>query len=427
MGGASFPPEHATLVSHHLNGRLGGPPDGGSRSITKSAFMKELQRYFSCVKSVSMTDALEVSKGKSVRQLDLEEVVELLEGPSLDAKSKLNRIRGRALRDGTIGWISLQGNQGTAFLKKDGKPFYCCISEVALEATSQAGVGEPLRMLEKDEALEVLEGPRPDDVVAASRVCVKANKDHATGWITLKDRDGSISAEKGENLYICVREIAVTDNRDIKQCKVLRKLKKGEVFRALEGPFQEEAAGVSRIRGQSISEEDSCGWITMRGNAGSTFCEETSKHYIMTKRVEICKRFAYKSGEVVRHLEIGEAVELTEGPISEKVDAVERLKARALADNQIGWVTMSRKSLQSWHPSYKCLAQTIMQDSQTMKGASTVRKIEVGEMVQVLDGPVKDAENNIMRIRARADSDGAEGWITIRGNKGTVFLKAASR
>jgi len=40
---------------------------------------------------------------------------------------------------------------------------------------------------------------------------------------------------------------------------------------------------------------------------------------------------------------------------------------------------------------------------------------------------VKDAENNIMRIRARADSDGAEGWITIRGNKGTAFLKAASR
>lgn len=52
-----------------------------------------------------------------------------------------------------------------------------------------------------------------------------------------------------------------------------------------------------------------------------------------------------------------------------------------------------------------------------------LRLLKVGEVVETLEGPVKESEAGLMRIRCRAVSDKVEGWATVAGNAGTVLLK----
>jgi len=120
-------------------------------------------------------------------------------------------------------------------------------------------------------------------------------------------------------------------------------------------------------------------------------------------------------------LKVGEAVTITDGPKDEKVAAVSRVKVRALMDGSIGWVTFRQEGLKPWGPFYTCKTSIVMQKSQLVSGAEEVRRIKEGEVVEVLDGPVEDADAGVMRIRARAEKNGDEGWITIR-DKDTEFL-----
>lgn len=59
----------------------------------------------------------------------------------------------------------------------------------------------------------------------------------------------------------------------------------------------------------------------------------------------------------------------------------------------------------------------------TVKDAKTVRKLEAGEFVEVLTVPTLEAAVGLLRARVLAEKDGATGFATIRGNKGTEVLK----
>jgi len=72
---------------------------------------------------------------------------------------------------------------------------------------------------------------------------------------------------------------------------------------------------------------------------------------------------------------------------------------------------------------YKCVKETILTDGMSVRDSTPVRRVEVTEVVEVLEGPVKDESFGMMRVKARMLKDGKEGWISIAGNRGTVFLK----
>merc|ERR1712107_242099 len=96
---------------------------------------------------------------------------------------------------------------------------------------------------------------------------------------------------------------------------------------------------------------------------------------------------------------------------------------RATHDGALGWVTFKSYNMRSWSPWYKCVSNPVIHDSISGKTAHVVRRIEVDEIVEVLDGPKEDTEMSVMRIKGRAQKDGAVGWITIKGNQGSVYLK----
>jgi len=71
---------------------------------------------------------------------------------------------------------------------------------------------------------------------------------------------------------------------------------------------------------------------------------------------------------------------------------------------------------------YKVAKTTAISDGKSAKESSTIRKLVEGEVIQTLEGPVKDDSMDLLRIRGKVLSDGAEGWVSVAGNLGTTFL-----
>jgi len=72
---------------------------------------------------------------------------------------------------------------------------------------------------------------------------------------------------------------------------------------------------------------------------------------------------------------------------------------------------------------YRVIQDTVITTEQSIKGSKTVRRLEVDEIVEALEGPVEEEDVKIKRIRASALRDSSEGWITVMGNNDTVFLE----
>lgn len=268
----------------------------------------------------------------------------------------------------------------------------------------------------------MLEGPRKDKLGQVLRAKGKACRDGATGFFTLKSRDGEFFAEQtAKKYFVCTAAIAMTDARDIKACKVLRKLEVGEVLRVSEGPVKDEDAGVERLH--CVTCKDGLdGWVTIKGNAGTVYAEESSKHYAVLRAVPLQKRFPSEGSDVIRVLAQDEAVEVLEAPREERLEASVRVKGRALSDGAEGWVTMRPKQLSAWTPVYRCSGSQALQDGPAAKSAQSIRKLDIGEIVEVLDGPTQDAESGAVRIRGRALKDGLVGWASVKSDTGAVLL-----
>merc|ERR1712151_698791 len=51
-------------------------------------------------------------------------------------------------------------------------------------------------------------------------------------------------------------------------------------------------------------------------------------------------------------------------------------------------------------------------NKKNQEGADVVRKAEVGETFQILEGPKEEKASHESRIKVRAASDGLEGWVS---------------
>jgi hypothetical protein len=56
-----------------------------------------------------------------------------------------------------------------------------------------------------------------------------------------------------------------------------------------------------------------------------------------------------------------------------------------------------------------------------------LRKAESGELIEVLEGPQTDDKTSLARVKGRALLDNQEGWVSIKGNQGSVFLKEVEK
>lgn len=411
LQGESFKAEQMSLLCRHID----------SGGIGRRRFQSFLQQYFVVVKGIAITDEFEISKAKTLRKAELEEVIELLDGPRGDDKLGVQRIKGKSLKDSIEGWISLKGNQGTPFLQEVEKPFYSCKAEIALEREFKSeGQDGVLRTMVEDEVLELIEGPRKETFEPGVRVKGKANNDGALGWFTARDKNGTIFAEADSKYFACISSVAMTDNLDIKDCKVLRKLAVGELFTVEEGPCEQKDAGITRVKGKSLKDEQ-VGWITVKGNAGTVYAEASGKHFCVLRDVPLTKKFPSNNpGEEVRILLKGEAMQALEGPKEETFAPEVRVKVKTMSDGMVGWMTLKNNNVKPWTPYYKCKAAAPIHDTLTVEGAKELRQAEVGESFELMEGPTQEGKE--LRMKARAEKDGALGWVTIKDAEGKRFF-----
>uniref|UniRef100_A0A7S1QXX4 EF-hand domain-containing protein n=1 Tax=Alexandrium catenella TaxID=2925 RepID=A0A7S1QXX4_ALECA len=73
---------------------------------------------------------------------------------------------------------------------------------------------------------------------------------------------------------------------------------------------------------------------------------------------------------------------------------------------------------------YRVAKDTLITSEMAIKSGKTQRRLDVGEVFAVYEGPVKDETLGIFRVRGRALKDGCQGWATELGNTGGVFLEA---
>jgi len=379
--------------------------------ISKLAMKEMLQSYYRVVKGIAITSAFNVKDSKTLRKLEEGEFVEFLEAGSEDIG--LARVRCRALIDQKEGWVTEKGNQGSTFLERTSKPYFCCQEGTSLTDGFESATKE-IRQTKLGEIFELLEGPRKEPPIEVQRIKGKASKDGAVGWTTLKDASGSTHFE-GTKVLVCKSSIAITNTFDIAGGKAIRKLEVGEILDIIEQPQPDDSRSLLRVKARS-QKDGKEGWVTMKGNQGTAYVEEATKHYKCIKSIDLEERFQ-AGGRVMRALEDGETFEVLEGPKTDTKQGANRVRGRTLGDATEGWFTLTKKNMQVWSPNYKCRSPIDL--CEDVECSKIQRKLEVGERLEALEPPV--IHNDVVTIRLSAESDGAVGFATIKA-QGTVFL-----
>eukprot|EP00927_Polykrikos_kofoidii_P049587 TRINITY_DN43630_c0_g1_i1.p1 TRINITY_DN43630_c0_g1~~TRINITY_DN43630_c0_g1_i1.p1 ORF type:complete len:357 (-),score=61.75 TRINITY_DN43630_c0_g1_i1:198-1268(-) len=131
---------------------------------------------------VELYETMGISQGRKVRALDIDEVVELVEGPVKEANNSV-RIKCRAMRDGAEGWTVETGNTGTPFLTQ-AKIHFKVVKSTVLTDEFRLDECKTLRRLEENELLEVRVWEQLEKSSGVKRLKGKANKDGVVGWVT---------------------------------------------------------------------------------------------------------------------------------------------------------------------------------------------------------------------------------------------------
>eukprot|EP00928_Gymnodinium_smaydae_P087302 TRINITY_DN71581_c0_g1_i1.p1 TRINITY_DN71581_c0_g1~~TRINITY_DN71581_c0_g1_i1.p1 ORF type:complete len:2009 (+),score=514.05 TRINITY_DN71581_c0_g1_i1:70-6027(+) len=394
----------------------------GRHGLKRVGFAKVIQEFKTCTAATPITSDFEKSS-KTVRRLEAGEVFEVLEGPRESADSSLSRVRGRALRDGAEGWVTVQESPGAPFLKHSEKPFLCSSSDAPLHAASSP-TAAVVRKLQRDEVLELIEGPRQETPAPGLVMEGTASSDSASGWVTLRNAAGVVSASRNKDLFVCRSPIAMTDVFDIKACNVVRKVDRGEVLLVIGGREGKEDSDVeiTRLHFRALR-DDKEGWVTLKGNQGTLFVEESDRHYTLDSDA-VLRSGRGESTAAVRTLKAGEAFEAKAAPLEEKSVSLLVVRARGVDDGKEGWIVFAKGSaapVRPWRPRYVCRRSVdLTADSDAASKVS--RPAQVGEVFEVVDVPVVDKSSGLRRVLLASSGVNA-GWATIRGSDGVALME----
>lgn len=181
--------------------------EAGEGALPKDAFVSICRIYMKVVGETVITDGISIKEAKTLRRLDISEVLEILEGPVEEEAVKMERVKVKAMKDAVEGWVTVSGNQGTKFLKEGGHTFkvkaeILLTPAFLLDAAPESKEGEeapkvpqPGRKLKVGELVEVREWPRAEEKSGATRMRCKVLADGSLGWVTTVNNAGTVFVE----------------------------------------------------------------------------------------------------------------------------------------------------------------------------------------------------------------------------------------
>merc|ERR1719356_2051074 len=194
-----------------------------------------------CNQSIAITTTYDIVEGKTIRKLEVDETLEVLEEAKEDPVRGLSRVKAKAKTDGVEGWVTIKGSKGTPYLE-DSTKHYVCKKSVLLEKKF-ASDSETVRRLDEGEMIEITDGPKSETKEGAWRFRGRAG-DGKEAWFTLNSKTFQQCAPKYKSAY----NATLDDVLAPKDARAVRKLETGEVLEALGSPVCDEASGLLRVR-----------------------------------------------------------------------------------------------------------------------------------------------------------------------------------
>merc|ERR1712151_453737 len=156
------------------------------------------------------------------------------------------------------------------------------------------------------------------------------------------------------------------------------------------------------------------------------------KIFFQCRKADVALTEKFDSGSsAVRTLVEEELLELLEGPRTEMLPDAQRGRVKTSKDEKIGWITFRDRHevvfAEANAKLYTCSASVAMTDGEDIKSCKVIRKLAVNEFFEASGPAVDDASTGVTRLPGKALSDGKEGWITLKGNAGTVYAEAAAK
>lgn len=221
-----------------------------------------------------------------------------------------------------------------------------------------------------------------------------------------------------------VREIALTACLQIgNQGKVVRKLSPGEIVEMLT-PVVIGANGLERVNVRSLDDQAE-GFVTVKGNQGTPFLEVCPKPYFISVEAS---QFAVELAEVSgcgdeSAFGVGEVFELLEGPKAAPDTKFKRLRGKT-SSGETGWVTLedpAGKALLEKEDFWLVTQPVSITPNMSISDGTPMRKLLVKEKLVALGEEEVDAVRGLTRLHVKCAKDDLEGWVTVKGNKGSAF------
>lgn len=300
--------------------------------------------------------------------------------------------------------------------------FQKCIKEIAMTTSLEVKDGKTIRKLAKDDVLEVLEVGTTGDATGLRRFRCRAIADGKEGWVSYQGNQGTTYLEKtAKPFYLCEVESELHSAFESSSSEVC-KVKVGEVLEMIEGPRKEEPPETTRLKGKA-TKDGKIGFVTLKDMAGNDNFT-LAKLLVCKQSIAITTTFDIAAGKALRKLEVGEALEVLEGPNEDSVRSLSRVRVLAKKDGKEGWVTVQGNQGTAYAEQsdkhYLC-AKAVPLESKMATGSSLVRQIEVGEAFEALDEPKIEKRDGILRVRGRNLRDNSEGWFTVTGRNFTPW------
>jgi len=233
------------------------------------------------------------------------------------------------------------------------------------------------------------------------------------------------------DFYKVIRDITITDEFEIHSAKKVRKLEVGEIVEVTGEMKKDPNLNLERMKCRAVRDA-AAGWATLRSTAGATYFARASKPF-MWCAADVAMRSEHQlESEVVRELKLGEVLELVEGPREEKLGTDLRVRGASCSEDTSGWLQVRSNNggvLAKLSTNiYKCIEAIAMTDTSDFEDCTMVRRIDSGEALEmILDQEAAKPGEGGTRRKFKACRDGAEGWVTVDGSQGTVYLKKAAR
>ncbi|CAJ1374702.1 unnamed protein product, partial [Effrenium voratum] len=225
-----------------------------------TVFLERVRKpYFLCTAETPFLESC-ASSSKQIGKVSPDELLEVLEGPRLEKTAEVTRARGKATKDGKVGWVLFKDDSGRCFFEL--QELLLCKGSVALTDNFDIGACKAIRKLEVGETLTALEEPQQDESRNMTRMKVKALSDGKEGWATSQGNQGTMYVTETDRHFTCVVSVDLESSPG----KALRKLEVGEGFELLQDPSVEKRQGKSFARGRCLGTEPGQGWFAIDAN-----------------------------------------------------------------------------------------------------------------------------------------------------------------